>query len=250
MTARAIGEVLRLKRTNQPVRRNSYDVEDRRAQVFRPIGDGTKHGAMRWRDKYLQLAEEYDWATKKKGERHALGANALRVLKALLWLPGLDFKTGRLEPAITTIMKQTRFARATVVAALRRLKEHGFLSWVRRTERTGAEPGEGPAVKQATNAYFFDLSRLTERARARLRQLLGGRAAIEARLRERKRNADLRAGAAAVPIDTVGSYYAPPTPGMAEALNRLGAAVARQGASSETGLNPASGDQGKRNGDA
>lgn len=180
MSARTLGTIAdRLvankkpgRRTEQPVRRHSYDVGDRRAQVFRPIGDGTKEGAGRWRMRYLQTAEEYDRQMKKKGERHPLGANALRVLKALLWLPGLDFKTGRLEPAIATIQQLTGYARKTVVDALRRLKEHGFLNWVRRTEATGNEPGEGPRVKQATNAYFFDIHRLHKRAQARLAQLL------------------------------------------------------------------------------
>ncbi|WP_030540537.1 hypothetical protein [Sphingobium sp. DC-2] len=180
MTARAFGTVAeRLvankkpgRRTEQPVRRNSYDVGDRRAQVFRPIGDGTKAGAGRWRNRYMQVAEEYDRQMKKKGERHPIGANALRVLKTLLWLPGLDFKTGRLDPAIATVQELTGFARKTVVDALNRLKEHGFLNWVRRTEKTGSGPGEGPQVKQATNAYFFDLHRLHKRAQMRLRQLL------------------------------------------------------------------------------
>ncbi|EPR09858.1 hypothetical protein M527_06940 [Sphingobium indicum IP26] len=178
MTARTFGAIAgRLvankkpgRRTEQPVRRNSYDVDDRRAQVFRPIGDGTKVGAMRWRDRYLQVAEEYDRQMKKPGARHPIGANALRVLKTLLWLPGLDFKSGRLEPAIATIQEMTGFARKTVVDALRRLKEHGFLNWVRRTEKTGNE--DGPRVKQATNAYFFDLARLHKRALMRLQQLL------------------------------------------------------------------------------
>lgn len=180
MTVRAFGTIAdRLvankkpgRRTEQPVRRNSFDVTDRRAQVFRPIGDGTKAGAGRWRNRYLQVAEEYDRQMKKKGERHPIGANALRVLKTLLWLPGLDFKTGRLEPAIATIQEMTGFARKTVVDALNRLKEHGFLNWIRRTEKTGNMPGEGPQVKQATNAYFFDLHRLHKRAQMRLRQLL------------------------------------------------------------------------------
>jgi hypothetical protein len=180
MTARSFGTIADRfvankkpgRRTEQPVRRNSYDVHDRRAQVFRPIGDGTKAGAGRWRNRYLQVAEEYDRQMKQKGARHPIGANALRVLKTLLWLPGLDFKTGRLEPALATIQEMTGFARKTIVDALKRLKEHGFLNWIRRTEKTGNEPGEGPQVKQATNAYFFDLHRLHKRALMRLQQLL------------------------------------------------------------------------------
>ena len=37
-----------------------------------------------------------------------------------------------------------------------RLREHGFLEWIRRTEPTGNE-GFGPQVRQITNAYRFSL---------------------------------------------------------------------------------------------
>lgn len=214
------------RRTEEPVRRHSYDVNDRRAQVFRPIGDGTKVGAMRWRDRYLQTAEEYDRQMKKKGERHPLGANALRVLKALLWLPGLDFKTGRLEPAIATIQELTGYARKTVVDAMRRLKDHGFLNWVRRTEKTGNEPGEGPRVKQATNAYFFDLHRLHKRAQMRLAQLLRKcMPAAEAPSADSLEGADVAREPAC-------------DPKLASILARMEAAFEGEGASSDTGRNP------------
>src|SRR4051812_2726897 len=39
-----------------------------------------------------------------------------------------------------------------------RLKLHGFLDWIRRTEPTGNK-GEGPQVRQITNAYVFGLPR-------------------------------------------------------------------------------------------
>lgn len=184
MTAQAFGNIADKfvrnnkpgRRTEQPVRRNSYDVDDRRAKVFRPIGDGSVKGAMRWREKFLQAAKEYDREIKEKGKRHPIGANAIRVLEILLWNCGVDFKTGRLDPAIATIQEKSGFARKTVVDALARLKEHGFLNWVRRTERTGNARDEGPQVKQATNAYYFDMARMRERAMAafrRLQQLLG-----------------------------------------------------------------------------
>lgn len=182
---------------------------------------------MRWRDQYLKVAKEYDWAMKKKGERHPLGGTAIRVLEALLYLPGLDFKTGRLEPAIATIERHTRYARATVVRALRLLKQHGFLSWVRRTERTNNEPGNGPAVKQATNAYYFDPRALCARAVMRLRQLVG-RPSPEPDGKVATTSPETRPSG---PLD----------PGMAKALAGLEALLPEHDASSEISQNPGSG---------
>lgn len=219
------------RRTEQPVRRNSYDIDDRRAQVFRPIGDGTLKGALRWRDKFLQVVKEYDREMKEKGKRHPIGANAIRVLEALLWHCGVDFRTGRLDPAIATIQEKTGFARKTVVDALARLKEHGFLNWVRRTERTGNEPGQGPRVKQATNAYYFDMKRLANRATAafrRLRQLLGQPFVnIE----------DHPAPAESKPLRPSDR---PNNPELEASLARLESALYLKDASSESGQNPPS----------
>lgn len=181
--ARSLGELARNiagrkpgRRTNQPVRRNSYDVQDKRAQRRTRFGDGTKAGGMRWRDKVLQTAEEFDVVTRGKGRRGLLQANGIRVLKAVLWTPGIDFNDAMIEPSIDTLARRTGLARNTVIAALKRLARHGFLSWVRRTEKTDNEGGFGPQVKQATNAYFVDLAELRGRAKRawqRLMQLLG-----------------------------------------------------------------------------
>jgi hypothetical protein len=46
-----------------------------------------------------------------------------------------------------------------------RLKEHGFLDWIRRTEPTD-NVGAGPQVRQITNAYGFDLKQLAAKAKA------------------------------------------------------------------------------------
>jgi hypothetical protein len=209
------------RRTEQPVRRNSYDIDDRRAQVFRPIGDGTKNGGMKWRDRYLRVAKEYDRQMKKPGARHPIGANAILVLEALLQF--VDFKTGRLDPMIATIESSTGFARKTVIDAMRRLKDHGFLNWVRRTERTGAAKGEGPQVKQATNAYFFDIGRLHARARMRLRQLLGRPPAPDGL------TADTAAPAAPLRLAS---------PELEAVLARMGAAFEGGSASAENSQNP------------
>ena len=73
----------------------------------------------------------------------------------------MDFRTGRLEPSLDWIMGKLRRSRAAVVTALKALRTHGFLDWLRRYEPTGNE-GRGPQVQQASNAYRLSLP---ERAR-------------------------------------------------------------------------------------
>ena len=68
----------------------------------------------------------------------------------------VDFRTGRLEPSIDTIMGKVRRSRDAVVRALKALRAHGFLDWLRRYEPTGNE-GRGPQVQQASNAYRLSL---------------------------------------------------------------------------------------------
>ena len=155
------------------VRRDSYDVDDRRAQVWAPIGDGTKRGELRWIDALVRTAKEYDVVRREAGKRGPLTPYGIRVFEELLKLA--CFKTGRLEPTISTIQERTRFARATVVRALARLKAHGFLQWVRRSRRTGNDGEAGPQREQTSNAYFFDLARLARGVGLRFRQLLGHR---------------------------------------------------------------------------
>ena len=154
------------RRTLQPVRRDSFDVNDKRAQVFRPID-----GGIAFVDAYLKVLEEWADMVKLAGEAHRLTANCHRVLAAIL-KRCTDFKTGICEPSLDTIMKHTRFARATVVSALKRLWSAGFIDWIRRTVPNDSSGGEGPRVLQTSNAYFFDLSRLPERCMKRLKEIM------------------------------------------------------------------------------
>lgn len=146
---------------DRKVLRDSYDVDDPRARVFRPVGDGTVAGARSWIDDLLQVAREYDsWAPREKGARGPLTPYGIAVLEALLRGNKLDYRTGRLEPPIAWLEKVTGFARKTVTDAMKRLKWHGFLDWVRRSQKTGRKGEAGPQREQVTNAYFFDVSRL------------------------------------------------------------------------------------------
>lgn len=130
-----------------PVRGQSYK-KDRHGAFFRPFKASE-------RSRYLLAAERFEYATKEAGKRNgALGQTGLQVLRELLRF--IDFKTGRLDPAIDTLATRIRRARATVVAALKRLRDSGFLDWIRRYEPTYAE-GFAPQVRQISNAYRLSL---------------------------------------------------------------------------------------------
>lgn len=162
MTARSIGEIalgqVRAKATRsfQPVRRNSYYASDRRSTaLWRPIAPNSRD-ARRVIAARLKAAEFYDRKHKQAGKWNGpLGAIGLEVLRELYRI--VDFKTGRLDPAIATICEKLRRSKQAVVDALARLKEHGFLDWVRRSEPIDDAEGAGPRVRQITNAYGFSL---------------------------------------------------------------------------------------------
>ncbi|WP_294287822.1 hypothetical protein [uncultured Sphingomonas sp.] len=84
------------------------------------------------------------------------------VLKALL--KNIDFATGRLFPSIDTIADQAAVHRNSAIGALRRLKAHGFIEWVRRSVKTGNTGEFAPQREQTSNAYFFEhRQRMTSR---------------------------------------------------------------------------------------
>ena len=108
--------------------------------------------------RYLAAAEKYDRVQRQR-DRHArngrkngtLGHIGLDVLRELLRL--VDYRTGQLDPALATIAKRIGRSIAAVVEALKRLKAHGFLDWLRRYVPTGNAGLRGPQVKQTSNAY-------------------------------------------------------------------------------------------------
>ena len=161
MGALSIGEILakaqpaKVRRTFEPCRRNSYDVNDRRSRTaWRPIA-GTNREARRLIGARMYAAEQFNRAHKRPGDREGLlSLVGLEVLRELYRI--VNFKSGRLEPSIDYICRKVRRARATVVRALDRLRKHGFLDWIRRTEPTRNE-GAGPQVRQVTNAYWFSV---------------------------------------------------------------------------------------------
>lgn len=154
------------------VRRGSVDVADPKARVWSAINTGTKAGGMRFRDTLLRVAREYDQVGKSTGRWGPLGPHAREVLFALLDV--VDFRTGRLEPSYDKLRAMTGYARSTISSALRRLRAHGFLDWVRRSRLVDKPEGE-VAREQTSNAYHFDLTRLPQCVLQRFRDLLARR---------------------------------------------------------------------------
>lgn len=175
-----------IRRTGQPVRRNSYNRGEREHLIWRPLGQ-SRSEAKRFKGAVRRAAQRYDHSTKSPDTRMGgvLRLSGLAVLDALLDMA--DDLSGRLEPAIATIAERTKLGVRTVVRALRRLHDHGFLSWLRRTEAIDNE-GAGPQVQQVSNAYWFEL-----RGRAAgLVRLLMGRAPPDVRTREEMQAIDSR----------------------------------------------------------
>ncbi|MXO64828.1 helix-turn-helix domain-containing protein [Altericroceibacterium endophyticum] len=171
MTARAFGDLAaNLLGPRPKVRRSSYDINDPRADVFRPIGGGTVKGGLQWVDAFMQAVEEWNVQYRVPGKGVPLNGSCLRVLRA--FLRKLDFKTGQLDPALTSIAQFAGCSKDTVVRSLKKLQQHGIIDWVRRSMATGAAKGEGPKREQVTNAYFFDPTKMPKRLAARLRQLV------------------------------------------------------------------------------
>lgn len=147
---RSIGEVIagrepaKVRRTWQPVRRNSYNAGERERKLWRPIRPSEIVGI-------LKAAERLDERARKTGERQGpIGEIGLKVLKLLCRL--VDYRTGRLEPSYHYLMASLRRSKAAIARALARLRAHGFIDWIRRCEPTG-NTGKGPQVRQVSNAY-------------------------------------------------------------------------------------------------
>jgi hypothetical protein len=189
----------------------------------------------------LQAAEQYDRRGKAAGRKNGhLGHIGLEVLRELFRFA--DWKTGCLEPAIATICERIKRSRAAVVEALARLKEHGFLDWIRRTEPTDNVGEAGPQVRQIPNAYGFDIARLPQAARAFVKKAIGW--GLPAPDCEEARQQQDRAELDAM-LDTCSSEevarFAAGNDALGDSLAALGRALDRS-ASSPGGQNPGVGE--------
>lgn len=249
MTARAIGELVSGKhvkpvgtrRTFQPVRRGSRNRGEREEKIWRPLGSSNRE-ARRFIAATLQAADFYDIRNKQPGRWNGpLGAIGREVLRALFQFA--DWKTGRLEPAIATICQRIGRSRAAVCRALARLKAHGFLDWLRRSEPT-ENVGAGPQVRQITNAYGFDIQTLPKAARAFVKKALNWGAPVpdDELARQDQDRADVDAMLDTLSNEEVARNVGPvDNPELEELLVGLGRALDKS-ASSPKGLNPGDGE--------
>lgn len=147
-------------RSGQPVWRNSYhegQIEDR---IWKRIGDGSKRSGRRFTGALKKAARRLEMESRAKRretepgtENGALGVIGLEVFDFLC--DTVDFLTGRLEPAIATIAAAIGRSYSATHDALKRVRDAGLLSWIRRSKPVdNPEPG-GPLVQQITNAYVL-----------------------------------------------------------------------------------------------
>ena len=212
------------ERCPTPVRRHSHIRGRSEGRIWRPT---TRRDVQA----ILRAAEQYNEAglREKKGERSGpLGSVALDVLRYFVNL--IDFRTGRLEPSITTIMDRLGRSRDTIVRALKNLRAHGFIDWLRRYEPTGNE-GRGPQVQQTSNAYRLSLP---EKAR----QFLGrfGKAPPlpdDHSAAQEARAAELDAYRKALPLDELALFEAGDNP-LGRALAALGKMVQKRESDNQT----------------
>jgi hypothetical protein len=210
------------KRTGEPVHRHSRTKGHCEGVFWRP----TSRQDVR---RIVDAAKRYELAGRQPGARVGpLGSVALEVLEYLANL--VSYKTGRLDPALETIMRRVKRSKDAVHRALKALRDHGFLDWLRRYEPTGNE-GRGPQVKQASNAYRLSLPAAAAR-------LLGRQAEPppapddDTALRER-----VAAGVAAYRASLAPVAYVAETvedPALREILERLGRHVQQRESGGQT----------------
>lgn len=108
------------------------------------------------RDRILQAARKYDRSlTREEGQRKGpLGLIALEIYE---WFVCVNVHSSRLDPSIDYLSKKFRHARSTIVIALKALRDHGFIKWIRRFKLARTAGQKGPQIEQASNAYRVEL---------------------------------------------------------------------------------------------
>lgn len=219
MTARSIGDVANAfvgyrnpDRTKVP-RRNSYDVSDPRADVFKKILDGSKVQGRAWRAAKLETLRQWihrHWAEGYEGEFKLRRVDHY-VLGAVLSF--VNYATGELFPSYDEIAKAAGVCRATVAESLQRLKHWKIITWVRRSVVAETAGEMGPQREQTSNAYHFGCEREMEgRALAYFRMAL-------------RRNLGRLGGAVAAIVGKADKPLPPLDPALEASLGRLGAMI-------------------------
>lgn len=166
-------------------------------------------------DRMQRLVERRGRTGRKNG---ALGHVGLEVLRELLRL--VDRRTGRLDPALATIAARIGRSIAAVAAALKRLKAHGFVDWLRRYVPTGNAGLRGPQVEQTSNAYRLSLP-------ATLAASMTAPLPEDDTHRRQCAAEEARAMIAALPLDEQPAHLTD-DPALAAVLARLGRSIMRR----------------------
>jgi hypothetical protein len=173
--------------------RRTYNVDDRRADVGRKLGDGTAHqgkivlaaiveAAKKWFDAENKEARAAYADVQRAHADAQSGAPAPKKQRILKWnllnthgavLNFIDFKTGECIATYEMIAAAASICRDTVYKHLNILRELGLIDWVRRCEPTGNKVGQ--KVKAAPNSYFFEITRLPSRVQMLIHQILARR---------------------------------------------------------------------------
>ncbi|WP_278984650.1 helix-turn-helix domain-containing protein [Sphingobium yanoikuyae] len=148
--------------------RNSYDVDDIRAKVGRPFGDGSAKQGFAVIDAIVETMKEYAKASKPAGKVHDLPCNMIETFYRIMRFT--TFKTGDCQASYKMIVDATGFCRDTINRHINALRKAGWLDWVRRTERT-----DNGNDRTTASQYFFEISRIPLAAQRRLRQLLAAK---------------------------------------------------------------------------
>ena len=138
------------RRTHQPVRRRSHLAGKHDRQFWKPISRAEAR-------QIVLAARKFDMANRRAGERNGpLGHVAIEILELFANL--VSFKTGQLDPSLEYLCRKLARSKDAVHRALKALRAHGFLDWLRRYVPT-ENGGRGPQVKQTSNAYRLLLPR-------------------------------------------------------------------------------------------
>ena len=131
-------------RTGEPVRRHSHMAGRCEGLFWRRMDRAEAR-------RVVIGARKYELAGRQAGQRNGpLGFVALEILDLMANL--INGKTGRLDPSLNFLMATLKRSRDAIHRALKALRDHGFLDWLRRYVETGNE-GRGPRVQQTSNAY-------------------------------------------------------------------------------------------------
>lgn len=214
----AIGEVVGrpAERARTPVRRHSRAAGRCENVFWRRTGRQEV-------SRIVLAARRYELTSRQKGGRSgALGHVAIEILELFANL--VDYRTGQLDPSLDYLMRTLRRSRDAIVRALKALRDHGFLDWLRRYVPTGRK-GSGPQVQQTSNAYRLCLP-------ARAARLLGryGRAAPppdDHSHAQAQQAAEMDAHIATLSMAELPLFLIKDGP-LAESLSRMGALVQRR----------------------